>query len=189
MEKNLYTINDLKTGTTFEMEGAPYIILEYQHSKMGRGGAVLRTKIKNLITGAILQRTFQGSDKFNEVRIERRKVQYLYLDSGGYHFMDQEDFSQFDMGGEDLGPAKNYLKDGEIVQFQYYRGKPINIELPIKMVFKVTEASEGVKGDTVSASTKQVKIETGLTVNVPLFVKQGDMIRVDTRNGAYVERA
>jgi len=185
----MYTINDLKTGTTFEMEGSPYLVLEYQHSKMGRGGAVMRTKIKNLLTGAILQRTFQGSDKFNEVRIERRKVQYLYQDSGRYYFMDQEDYSQFDMGNDELGSAINFLKDGEIVQFQYYEGKPINIDLPIKMVFEVTEASEGVKGDTVSSSTKQVKIETGLTVNVPLFVKQGDKIRVDTRNGAYVERA
>jgi len=185
----MLTINDLKTGTTFEWETAPYVVLEYQHSKMGRGGAVLRTKIKNLLTGAVIQKTFQGSDKFNEVRIERRKVQYLYQDSGQYYFMDQEDYSQFDMNLSDLGEAVNYLKDGEIVQFQYYEGQPINIDLPIKMVFSVTEASEGIKGDTVSASTKQVKIETGLTVNVPLFVKKGDKIRVDTRSGAYVERA
>jgi elongation factor P len=185
----MYTINDLKTGTTFELEGTPFVVLEYQHSKMGRGGAVLRTKIKNLLNGSVLQRTFQGSDKFNEVRIERKKVQYLYLDGGRYYFMDQTDYTQFEMSAEELGENKNYLKDGEIVQFQYYEGKPINIDLPVKMVFKVVEAAKGLKGDTVSASFKPVKIETGLSVSVPLFVKQGDMIRVDTRTGAYVERA
>jgi elongation factor P len=185
----MYSINDLKTGTTFELDGNPYLVLEYQHSKMGRGGAVLRTKIRNLVTGAVLSRTFQGSDKFNEVRIERRKVQYLYHDAGRYYFMDQTDFTQFDMSAEDLGTAKNYLKDGEVVQFQYYESTPINIDLPVKMVFEVTEAVKGLKGDTVSASTKSVKIETGLSVNVPLFVKQGDKIRIDTRTGEYVERA
>jgi elongation factor P len=105
----MYGINDLKTGTTFELEGQPFVVLDYQHSKMGRGGAVMRTKIKNLITGAILQRTFQGNDKFNEVQIERRKVQYLYEDGGRYYFMDQDDYSQFDMGKDDLGTASNFL--------------------------------------------------------------------------------
>jgi elongation factor P len=133
----MYGINDLKTGTTFELEGQPFVVLYYEHSKMGRSGAVLRTKIKNLITGAILQRTFQGSDKFNEVQIERRNVQYLYEDSGRYYFMDQNDYSQFDLGKDDLGNVADFLKDGEMIQAQYYQGKPINIELPIKMDFKV----------------------------------------------------
>ena len=185
----MYSINDLKTGTTFEDEGNPFIVLDYQHSKMGRGGAVMRTKLKNLVTGAVVQKTFQSSDKFEEIRIERRKVQYMYCDSGRYFFMDQDDYSQFDLSKESLDSAENYLKDGEVVQFQYYKGQPINIDLPIKMVFEVTEASEGLKGDTVSAATKQIKIETGLNVNVPLFVKQGDKIRIDTRTGQYVERA
>ena len=185
----MYSINDLKTGTTFEYENTPYTVLDYQHSKMGRGGAVLRTKLKNLITGAVISRTFQGSDKFVEVRIERKKVQYLYQDNGRYFFMNQNDYTQFDLGAEDLGSTVNYLKDGEIAQFQYYKGQPINIDLPVKLVFLVIEAGEGIKGDTVSAATKPVKIETGLSVNVPLFIKQGDKIRVDTRSGAYVERA
>jgi elongation factor P len=185
----MYSINDLKTGTTFELDGSPFVVLDYQHSKMGRGGAVLRTKIKNLLTGATVQRTFQGSDKFEEIRIERKKVQYLYCEGGRYYFMDQDDYSQFDLSKEDLETAVNYLKDGEIVQFQYYKGKPINIDLPIKMEFVVTEASEGLKGDRVSAATKPVVIETGISVDVPLFVKQGDRIRIDTRNGQYIERA
>lgn len=185
----MYGINDLKTGTTFELEGEPFVVLDYQHSKMGRSGAVLRTKIKNLINGSILQRTFQGNEKFNEVQIERKKVQYLYEDSGRYYFMDQDDYSQFDLGKEDLGNNVNFLKDGEIVQFQYYQGKPINIDLPVKMEFTVTEASEGLKGDSASSSTKTVVIETGLKVNVPLFIKQGDKLRINTQTGEYVERA
>jgi elongation factor P len=183
------SINDLKTGTTFEYEGTPFVVLEHQHSKIGRGGAMLRTKLKNLITGSVVQKTFQGSDKFSEIRIERHKVQYLYHHDGRYYFMSQNDYSQFDLSKEDLGSNVNYLKDGEIVQFQYYKSKPINIDLPIKMVFEVIEANEGLKGDTVSTSTKPAKIETGLTVSVPLFIKKGDKIRVDTRTGEYVERA
>lgn len=185
----MYSINDLKTGTTFEYDGSPYVVLDYQHSKTGRSGAVLRTKLKNLITGAVLQQTFQGSDKFESIVIERKKVQFLYTDSGRYYFMNQDDYSQFDLSKEDLGVSINYLKEGEIVQFQYYKNQPINIDLPIKMVFGVTEASDGIKGDTVSAATKQVKLETGIIVNVPLFVKQGDKVRIDTRTGQYVERA
>jgi elongation factor P len=142
-----------------------------------------------LITGSVVQKTFQGSDKFSEIRIERHKIQYLYHNDDRYYFMNQNDYSQFDLSKEDLDSNINYLKDGEIVQFQYYRNNPININLPVKMVFEVTEASEGLKGDTISAATKQVKIETGLVVNAPLFIKKGDKIRVDTRTGQYVERA
>lgn len=185
----MYGINDLKTGTTFELEGQPFVVLEYQHSKMGRGGAVLRTKLKNLLTGATVQKTFSGSEKFTEVQIERKKVQYLYEDNGRYYFMDQNDYSQFDLSSEDLGNNVHYLKDGEEVQFQFYGGKPISLDLPVKMDFVVTEASEGLKGDTASAATKVVTIETGLKVNVPLFIKEGDKIRVNTTDGSYVERA
>lgn len=185
----MYGINDLKTGTTFELEGQPFVVLEYQHSKQGRSGAVLRTKIKNILNGSILQRTFSGSEKFNEVQIERKKVQYLYADDNRYYFMDQEDYSQFDMSKDELGLLVNFLNDGEVVQAQYYQGKPINIELPIKMDFRVTEAAEGLKGNSASSSTKTVTLETGYTVNVPLFIKQGDKVRVNTTTGEYVERA
>jgi elongation factor P len=185
----MYGINDLKNGTTFELEGQPFVVLDYQHSKQGRSGAVLRTKIKNLLTGATVQRTFSGSEKFGEVQIERKKVQYLYLDNGRYFFMDQNDYSQFDLSAEDLGSNTSYLKDGEIVTFQFYAGKPISLDLPVKMDFLVTEASEGLKGDTASGSTKVVTIETGLKINVPLFIKEGDMLRINTTDGSYVERA
>jgi elongation factor P len=185
----MYGINDLKTGTTFELDGQPYTVLDYQHSKQGRSGAVLRTKIKNLLTGATVQRTFSGNEKFNEVQIERKKVQYLYVDNSRYFFMDQNDYSQFDLSSEDLGNNISYLKDGEVVQFQFYADKPINLDLPVKMDFLVTQAGEGLKGDTASGATKSVTIETGLKVNVPLFIKEGDVIRVNTMDGSYVERA
>ena len=185
----MYSINDLKTGTTFELDGQPYAVLDYQHSKKGRSGAVLRTKLKNLLTGATVQRTFSGSEKFNEVDIERKKVQYLYLDGGRYYFMDQNDYTQFDLPADDLGSNVNYLKEGEPVQFQFYGDKPINLELPVKMDFLVTEAGEGLKGDSASGSTKVVTLETGLKVNVPLFIKQGDNLRINTTDGSYVERA
>lgn len=185
----MYGINDLKTGTTFELEGQPFVVLDYQHSKQGRSGAVMRTKIKNLLTGSIIQRTFSGNEKFNEVEIERRKVQYLYEEGGRYYFMDQDDYSQFDLSNDDLGSVANFLKDGEVVQAQYYQGKAINIELPVKMDFEVTEASEGLKGNSASTSNKTITLETGFKVNVPLFIKQGDRVRVNTQTGEYVERA
>ena len=185
----MYGINDLKNGTTFEVDGAPYVVLEYQHSKQGRSGAVMRTKIRNLLTNAIVQRTFSGNDKFAEVQIERRKVQYLYKDGDSYYFMDENDYSQFDLKEEVLGNHVNFLKDGEVVQFQFYDGKPISLDLSPKMDFEVTEASDGVRGDTASSATKVVTIETGLNVTVPLFIKQGDRIRINTTDGSYVERA
>lgn len=185
----MYSINDLKIGTTFELDGQPFVVLDYQHSKQGRSGAVLRTKLKNLLTGATVSKTFSGSEKVGEVQIERKKVQYLYADGDRYYFMDQNDYSQFDLPAEDMGNNVNYLKDGEVVQFQFYGDKPINLDLPVKMDFLVTEASEGLKGDTASGSTKVVTLETGLKVNVPLFIKQGDILRINTTDGSYVERA
>lgn len=185
----MYGINDLKNGTTFELDSQPFVVLDYQHSKQGRSGAVLRTKLKNLITGATVQKTFSGNEKFNEVQIDRKKVQYLYADGGRYYFMNQNDYTQFDLSAEDMGSNVHYLKDGEIVNFQFYGGKPISLELPVKMDFLVTEASEGLKGDTASGSTKVVTLETGLKVNVPLFIKQGDILRINTTDGSYVERA
>ncbi len=185
----MYGITDLKNGTTFEVDGQPYVVLEYQHSKKGRSGAVMRTKLRNLLTGAVVQNTFSGNEKFAEVNIERRKVQYLYKDGASYYFMDIDTYDQFDLFADDLGHNVNYLKDGENVQFQFYQGKPINLDLPPKLDFEVVEASDGVKGDTASSATKVITIETGLHVTVPLFIKQGDKIRISTADGSYVERA
>ncbi|MDO8507130.1 MAG: elongation factor P [bacterium] len=185
----MYDISDLKVGTVFEYEKEPYVVVESQHTKMGRGGAILRVKIKNLVSGATLGTTFRSSDKFSPVNIERKKAQFLYSEGANYFFMDQTSYEQLSLGSEFVGTANNYLLEGEVYQLQVYDGRPISIDLPIKMEFLVTEAEKGLKGDTASAATKPIKIETGLSVNVPLFIKNGDKIRVDTRDGSYVERA
>ncbi len=158
-------------------------MIESQHSKLGRGGAILRSKIKNLITGSIVEKTFKGGDKFEPVQIERKKAQYLYSEGGEFFFMDQSSFEQFSLDLSVIAGQENYLLEGEIIQIQSYRDHPIALELPIKMDFSVIEAEKGIKGDTATAATKPVKIETGLIVNAPLFIKTGDKIRIDTRTG------
>lgn len=185
----MYGITDLKVGVIFEFEGEPYLVLESQHSKMGRGGAVLKSKIKNLITGVIIGKTFRGGEKFHTVEIERKKAQFLYSEGKDSIFMDQSTYEQMSLGSSFIGEASKYLMEGETYQLQIYKGSPLSIDLPIKMDFLVTEAEKGLKGDTTSGATKPVKIETGLKVYVPLFIKKGDKIRVDTRDGSYVERA
>ncbi|MDD3481168.1 MAG: elongation factor P [Patescibacteria group bacterium] len=184
----MLSITDLKTGVIFEIAGEPWQVLEQEHSKTGRAGAVLRTKIKNLETGATVGKTFQGSDKFEPVRIERKKAQYLYLDNG-LVFMDTETYEQFTLGKEVVGNATNFMKEGDEVQLMLYKGRAIAVELPIKVSLKVTEAPEADKGNTATAATKQITLETGYKLNAPMFVKQGDSIIVDTRDGSYVERA
>ncbi len=185
----MFTINDLKNGTVFEENGQPWLVLEYQHSKMGRGGAVLKTKLKNLITGAVVAKTFQGSDKFMEVNLERKRAQYLYQEGEFFVFMDSATYEQFNLGKEIVGSLPDFVKEGEEIQLQYYKEKPINIDIPIKVKLQVAEAAETDKGNTATAATKTVKLETGLSIQAPLFVKKGDTLVVDTRNSSYVERA
>ncbi len=185
----MLSITDLKTGTAFEFENQPYTVLYSEHSKMGRGGAVLRSKIKNLLTGAIIDKTFKGSDSFGEVDLERKKAQYLYKDEETYNFMDSTTFEQFEIKGEKIGFSKDYLKEGQNIDVIYYKDEPINVELPIKLPLEITYTEPGFKGDSVSNTTKPATLETGAEINVPLFIKIGDKIIVDTRTGKYVERA
>ncbi len=185
----MYGITDLKVGTVFEFDSDPYVVLESQHSKMGRGGAVLKSKIKNLANGVIVSKTFRGGEKFNPVNISRKKAQFLYYEGKKYFFMDQENYEQLSLDKDFIGNTSAYLLEGEVYQLQLFEGQAIAIDLPIKMDFLVTEAEKGLKGDTASKTTKPVIIETGLKVNVPLFINQGDRIIVDTRDGSYVERA
>lgn len=182
-------ITELKTGVVFELEGSPWLVLEYQHSKMGRGGAVLRTKIKNLLTGSTVQRTFQGSEKFEPVTLERKKAQYLYKEEGGQVFMDESSYEQFTLDESIAGEAAKYIREGDSIEMQYYKGRPIVVNVPIKVRLKVVEAMDGDKGNTATAATKPVTLETGLQVNAPMFIKNGDEVIVDTRTGSYVERA
>ncbi len=181
-------ITDLKTGTTIDIDGAPVVVLDYQHSKMGRGGAVLRTKLKNLKTGATFDVTFKSSDKFEEANLERRACQYLYPEGNGFVFMDNNSFEQFTLSTEIVGEKSRYLKEGGDFAIIFYEDKPVSVVFPIKMELEVTHTEPGVKGDTAQGGSKPATLETGATITVPLFVKIGDAIRVNTDENSYVER-
>lgn len=182
-------ITDLKTGTVFVYKGDPYQVMSHEHSKMGRGGAVLRVKIRNLRTGAALDETFKGSDKFDEAELTRRKAQYLYASGDALAFMDQETFEQFELPRVAAGEQAGYLAEGAEAEILLFDEKPINIALPIKVTLTVTETAPGFKGDTAARSYKPATLETGATVQVPFHIKPGDKIVVDTRTGDYVGKA
>jgi elongation factor P len=184
----MYSLTDLKTGVAIELEGAPFVILSHEHSKMGRGGAVMRTRIRNLESGAVMERTFKPSEKVKPAGLERKAVQYLYAEGEQFNFMDSSTFDQFALSRSDLGEAMNFVKEGETYELMFFRGRPISVDLPAKVVLEVTHTEPGEKGNSANASTKPATLETGYTLQVPLFVKNGDKIRVDTRNGNYLER-
>lgn len=182
-------ITALKTNTKIELDGDPYVVVDYQHAKMGRGGAVVRTKLKNLKTGATLQKTFQGNDKVKPAPLQTRTGQYLFSDGGRYTFMDTKTYEQFAIPDSIVGDAAKFLKEGLEVSLLDFKGDVIAVELPIKVPFKVTETDPGLKGDTAAGGSKPATLESGAVVTVPLFVQTGDSVVVDTRTGAYVERA
>ncbi|MER3405832.1 MAG: elongation factor P [Chloroflexota bacterium] len=181
-------VGELRRGITIELDGQLYTVLEYEHIKMGRGSAQLRLKLRNLRTGATIERTFQASQRFNRVRLDHHNVQFLYSDDDTYHFMDTETFDQMALNREQLGDAVNYLKEGMTLQLLTYEGQPVSVELPITVDLKVEYTEPGFKGDTATGGTKPARLETGLTIQVPLFVNTGDVVRVDTRTGQYLER-
>lgn len=185
----MISISEIKTGKNIILNGEPYAVLYHEHSKTGRAGAVLRTRIKNLSTGAVLEKTFQGADKVEEADISKSKAQYLYREGNNYFFMAGVTFDQFSLSDKVLGNATNYLIEGTEVTILNFNGNPINMELPIKVKLRVTEAPPGIKGDTASSGGKTVTLETGLQINTPLFVKTGDEIIVNTQTGEYVSRA
>ena len=185
----MLSISDIKTGKKIVLEGDPYTVLSHEHSKTGRAGAVLRTKLKNLRTGAVLERTFQGSDKVDEADVMKVKAQYLYRDGDGYAFMDMESYDQVSLSAATLAGAERYLVEGTEVILLQFEGTPLTIELPPKVMLTVVDAPPGIKGDSVSSGDKLVKLETGLEVTTPLFVKEGDRIVVNTDRGTYVSRA
>jgi len=184
----MITANDLRRGTTFELDGELYKVVEYQHSFLGRGSANVRVKMRNLRTGAIIDRTFSPEDRINDVRLELREVQYLYNDGTLYYFMDTETYEQPAVPAEVLGDAVNYLTENMTLQISTYEGEPIDIVLPVTVDLRVVEAPPGFAGDTATGATKQVILETGLKINAPLFVEEGDIVRVDTRTGEYISR-
>jgi elongation factor P len=181
-------VNELRKGVTFTMEGEPYKVLEYQHYKPGRGNAIIRTKLRNLRTGATIQKNFTSGDRVEDIRIERRGVQYLYTDGDLYYFMDTDTYDQMPISTVVLGDQAVYLKEGMELILSSYEGQPLDVELPTTIDMKVVEAEPAVAGNTATGALKKVTLETGLEVQVPLFVEIGDTIRVDTRTGEYVTR-
>lgn len=185
----MLNLSEIKVGKKIVVEGAPFVVQFSQHSKMGRAGAVLRTKMRNLETGAVISKTFQGADKVENAEMTTQKAQYLYCEGDSFFFMNNETYEQFELSKKVIADNANFLKDGTEVDILYFKGKPINIELPIKLDFEVVEAPPAVKGNTADGGSKQVTIETGIKVNVPLFIKTGDKIRINTQTGEYAERS
>jgi elongation factor P len=181
-------VNDLRKGTTFEHDGNLFKVLEYSHNKPGRGNATIRVKAVNLRTGTTLEKTFQSGERVQDVRLDFHNVQYLYTDGQFYHFMDLETYEQPAIPGEILGDLAGFLKEGLEVKLTFYQGAPLDIDLPTSVDLKVVQADISVRGDTATGVTKKVTTETGLQVQVPNFVEEGDTVRVDTRTGAYVTR-
>lgn len=184
----MISTGDLKKGITIELEGTLYQIIDWQHIKIGRGSAQVRLKLRDIRGGHTIERTFQAGEKFARARLDRHQVQYLYNDGDLYHFMDSESYEQSMLSKEQLGDAIDYLKDGMSMDILYYKEEPINVELPNSVELEVIETEPGFRGDTATNLNKPAKLETGITIQVPLFVDTGEMIRVDTRTGAYLER-
>jgi elongation factor P len=184
----MISTGELKKGVIIEMDNQLFSILDYQHQKIGRGSAQVRMRIRNIRTGSISDTTVQAGTKFPRVRLEQRAMQYLYAEDNNYFFMDQESYDQIGLSAQQLGDTVNYLKDGMTITVSFYEQEPVDVEPPINVELLIVEADPGFRGDTASGGTKPAKTETGLVVNVPLFVNQGETIRVDTRTGAYLER-
>jgi elongation factor P len=182
-------VNDLRKGVTFELDKRLYKVLEYSHNKPGRGNATIRTRIRDLRTGNIVEKTFQSGDRVQDIRLDHHQAQYLYSDGNLFHFMDTESYDQPAIAVAIIGENASFLKEGGEVKLTFHDSEPIDIELPASVDLKVVEAEMGVKGDTATGATKSVTTETGLKVMVPLFVSTGDTIRVDTRTGDYLTRA
>ncbi|MFA6002342.1 MAG: elongation factor P [Thermoleophilia bacterium] len=184
----MISTSDFKNGMAIEVEGQIFTIVEFQHVKPGKGGAFVRTKLKNIETGAVLDRTFRPVEKFRRVRVETKKMQYLYATPDEVVLMDNDTYEQLSLPPELAGDSISYIKDNMEVEIQMIDGKPAQLVPPIFVEFEITETQPGVKGDTVSGGSKPATIETGIEIQVPLFVKTGDVIKIDTRTGGYVER-
>lgn len=182
-------ITDLKTGVFFELEGVPYQVVSAQHSKQGRGGAVLKAKVRNLLNGSVLDKSFKGSDQFSEADVVRQKGQFLYFDGNEAAFMDNATYDQYQIDADRIAESKGFLIEGLEVDLMFFNGNLIAINLPPKVTMTVTYTEPGIKGDTQGSATKPATLETGLVVQVPLFIKEGDRIKIDTRDNSYEERA
>ncbi len=184
----MISAGDFRNGMTFEMDGQVYQVVEFQHVKPGKGAAFVRTKYKNVKTGAVVERSFNPTEKFEQAQLERADMSYLYADGDLYYFMDTETFEQIPVSKDLLGDNLNYLKEGMVCRIVSYKGTIFGIEPPTFVELLVTECEPGVRGDTATNATKTAKVESGYEVRVPLFINEGDIIRIDTRTGEYMDR-
>lgn len=184
----MISTNDFRTGLTIELDGDVWQVLEFLHVKPGKGSPFVRSKLKNLRTGAVIERTFNAGEKVPRAHLDRREMQYLYHDGGNYYFMDTESYDQVAVPAETLGDAVKYLKDDMSLFLLFHREKIIGVDLPNTVELRVIETTPGIRGDTATGGSKPATLETGLVVQVPLFVEEGDIIQVDTRTGEYLKR-
>ena len=184
----MYQPTDLKKGVVCQIDGKPYRVIEYSQKVMGRGGSIVNVKLKNLVDGSVIPKTFKGQDKIEYADVSNKTVQYLYNDGATFFFMDPESFEQFELSADIVDTAAGYLKEGDGLSLQFFDSKVINVELPKNVYLEVTYTEDVVKGDTTSSVLKDATLETGITVKVPAFIKNGDVISVDTTTGEYRER-
>lgn len=184
----MISTSDLRRGAMMELDGQIVQVLSFEHQKIGRGSAQVRLKVKNIRSGAIFDTTAQAGSKWPRIRLEQRDVQYLYSEGALHFFMDKDTYEQFPLSPAQLGDAVNFLKDGMELEVLMYENEPVGVDMPLNVVLEVTHTEPGFKGDTATGGTKPAQLETGLTINVPLFVNTGDKIRVDTRDSSYIER-
>ncbi len=185
----MISTNDFRTGLTIEVDGDAFQVVDFQHVKPGKGAAFVRSKLRNLRTGAVVEKTFNAGEKIPRARIDRREYQYLYNDGGVYNFMDMETYDQSGLTAEQLGDAVKYLKENMILNILIYQGRPMGVDLPNYVELAVVETTPGIKGDTASGGSKPATLETGYVVNVPFFINVGDILQIDTRTGHYIKRA
>ena len=185
----MVTAGDFKNGLTFDMDGNVMQVVEFQHVKPGKGAAFVRTKLKNVITGAVIERTFSPTDKFENAYVERKEMEYLYSDGDLYYFMDTETYEQIPLDAAKLGDNFRFVKENMLCKIVSYKGNVFQVEPPMFVELEVTDTEPGFKGDTATGTTKPATLETGATIKVPLFIDIGTRIRIDTRTGEYIERA
>jgi len=183
-----YSTAQFRKGLKIEMSGEPFVIVDFQHVKPGKGGAFVRTKIKSLISGNVLDKTFRSGEKVEKPDLEEKKMSFLYRDESGYCFMDSETYDQMTLKEDQIGDAIDYLKENIEMDLLFHNGTPIGIDLPMFMELEIVETDPGIRGNTASGGSKPAKLETGITVQVPLFLNGGDIVKVDTRTGDYIER-
>jgi elongation factor P len=181
-------VNDIHKGVVLKLEGQLHLVVEFQHVNPGKGGGFVRTKLKNIFTQGVTEKTFRSGDKLEDAEIDARKATYQYHDADTYNFMDSQNYEQYTLSADDVGDSKNYLKENMEVEIELYESRPISLLLPNFVTLKITQSDPGVRGDTVSGALKPATLETGVVVMVPLFVSQGEVIKVDTRTGTYIER-